>query len=316
MNNKLIKDISSCVLAAMLLSTGASAQAITQGDQTAITAENTSSATFNACTEKIRSVYTERYPEQVEVVNSVIDDVTSDSVFWECFEYEGKAAFRILEDTLMDALTPTVETYSFSEGMYYNMYTIPHIQQVHNNYCGVAATQMALIGSQLIPNTAQNRSSDKQWEIANTMNLNGNAATIFDITSYMNRYYHENAISKYRTKIFTESTCNKIINYLTLALQSNTVPIMLIPDTSKFEYYKGYRTSHFVVVKKVDTVTRTITVIDPFHLDGENNQWMNDAFFGMQTITYDELYSVTQNRTDICLSVCSYDTLPPNQYVY
>lgn len=315
MSNKLVKSISSCALAAMLLSTGAAAQTATQ-DNAAISVENIS---FSGCVEKIKSVYTERYPEQVDIVNGVIDDVTSDKTFLEYYEYEGKTAFRILEDTLMDALTPAIEPYNYDGQVAWTNYTVPAIAQINNNYCGVAATQMALIGSGLIPNNATNRSEDMQKAIADTMKLNGSSANIsLNITPYINSKYFSNAAVKYNTKCFTINSYSKLPYYLSDSLKSSRVPVIMIPDTSYLGYYEGYSYSHYMVVKRVDTVNKTLTVVDPFHLSYTDNlnQWKNETFFGEHTISFDELFGSPKNRKDIWASVYTYDTLGYYDYVY
>lgn len=315
MNNKLIKGISSCVLVSMLLNTGAAAQ-VAQDNTAAIGTENTS---FSSCVEKIRSVYTERYPEQVDVINNVIDDVTSDNTFLEYYEYEGKTAFRILEDTLMDALMPAIEPYNYDGQAAWTNYTVPAIAQINNNYCGVAATQMALIGSGLIPNNATNRSEDMQKAIANTMGLNGSSANIsLNITPYINSKYFSNATIKYNTKCFTINSYSKLPYYLSDSLKSSRVPIIMIPDTSYLGYYEGYSYSHYMVVKRVDTVNKTLTVVDPFHLSYTDNltQWKNETFFGEHTISFDELFGSPKNHEDIWASVYTYDTLDPYNYIY
>lgn len=311
MSNKLIKGISSCALAAMLLSTGAAAQVTTQDGTAAASTENIS---FSDCVEKIRSVYIERYPEQVEVVNGVIDEVTSNETFLECYEYEGKTAFRILEDTLMDALTPTVETYNYDGKVAWTSYTIPVITQRTNYHCGVASTLMALIGNGKISNLGPDEAKEKQKEIAREWGISDttSANITLHITPYMNRYYSENATHKYRVKCFTINTYDKITKYLSVALQADTVPIMMIPDTSFFEYYKGNSYPHYMVVKKIDTVNRIITVVDP-HYDSRFN--------GEHTITYDELYDVLRKKKDpddedIWLSVYTPDTLGYWEYIY
>lgn len=313
MNNKLIKGISSCVLVSMLLNTGAAAQ-VAQDNTAAIGTENTS---FSGCAEKIRSVYTERYPEQVDVINNVIDDVTSDKTFLEYYEYEGKTAFRILEDTLMDALTPTAEPYSFDGTVAWNTNTVPAIKQYNNYYCGPAAVQMALIGCKISSDT-----SDKfQKEIGGKLGTNAVDGTNFrSVTPYMNENISENAICKYRSKYFTEYTCNKMVYYLADAVKSNTVPIILIPNTAFLKYYEGYSCSHFVVVKRVDTLNKTITVVDSFYND-QLPKSKNDAFFGEHTITYDDLFNIILNNPNkeqkyMWASVYSYDTLSPIEYIY
>lgn len=298
MNKKILTGITSCTFAAMILCTGAVAQAVSPQDGTAIIgAEN---ASFSDCVETIRNIYTERYPEQVDVVNNVIEDITSDETFLACYEYEGETAFRILEDTLMDALTPTIEPYNYNGTTAWTNYTLPAIMQVNKSYCGVASTQMALIGSGLISNTSDNGGEDKQLAIANEWGLNGNPANIiYNITPYMNKYYSANAATKYRVKAFTANTYNKLPYYLSDSLKGNAVPIILIPDTSYLGYYKGDSYNHYMVVKSIDTFKKTLTVVDP-HYD--------TRYFGEHTISFDELFGCPKNGEYIWASVYSIDT--------
>lgn len=306
MNKKILIGIASCVLAAMTLCTGAAAQTVLPDSAAVIDTENTS---FSDCVEKIRGVYTERYPEQVDVVNGVINDLTSDKTFWECYEYEGKTAFRILEDTLMDALTSTIEPYNYDGTSAWSYYTVPEIMQVEKTYCGVASTQMALIGSGLISNTAYNRGEDKQRAIYSEMNfsIEDGAHITYHVTPYMNKYYSANATAKYRVKAFTINSYNKLPYYLSDSLRSNAVPIIMIPNTSYLEYYKGYSCSHYMVVKKVDTFNKTLTVVDPNY---------DTRYFGEHTISFDELFGCPKNQEDIWASVYSIDTLDEYHYLY
>lgn len=311
MNKKILTGIASCALVAMTLCTGAAAQAVSPDSAAVIGTENTS---FSDCVEKIRSIYNERYPEQVDVVDGVIDVVTSDKTFLECYEYEGKTAFRILEDTLMDALMPTIEPYNYDGTSAWSYYTVPEIMQVEKTYCGVASTQMALIGSGLISNTAYNRGEDKQRAIYSEMNfsIEDGAHITHHVTPYMNKYYSTSATAKYRVKGFTIYSYNKLPYYLSDSLRSNAVPIIMIPDTRFLGYYKGYSCSHYMVVKKVDTFNKKITVVDP-HYDAR--------YFGEHTISFDELYNVIFNAPDpddrnIWASVYSIDTLGNFEYIY
>lgn len=67
-----------------------------------------------------------------------------------------------------------------------------------------------------------------------------------------------------------------------------------------------------MVVKRIDTFNKTLTVVDP-HYDAR--------YFGEHTISFDELYNVilknpdSKNR-DIWASVYSIDTLGSYEYIY
>lgn len=311
MNKKILTGITSCALAVTMFSTGAAAQTVAQDGTAVISTGNTS---FSDCVETIRSIYTERYPEQVDVVNNVIEDITSDETFLACYEYEGETAFRILEDTLMDALTPTIEPYNYNGTTAWSYYTVPTIMQVEKKHCGVASVQMALIGSGLIPNTSDNRGKDKQRAIADEMNLSSEDAAhiTYNVTPYMNKYYSANATAKYRVKGFTINSYNKLSYYLSDSLRSNAIPIIMIPDTRFLGYYDGDSYRHFMIVKRIDTFNKTLTVVDP-HYDAR--------YFGEHTISFDELYGVILNAPDpddrnIWASVYSIDTLDEWHYLY
>ncbi|MDE7398201.1 MAG: C39 family peptidase [Oscillospiraceae bacterium] len=303
MNNRLVKGISSCVLATMLLSTGAAAQTATQNN-VAVSTENIS---FSGCVDKIRSVYTERYPEQVEVVNGVIDEVTSNETFLECYEYEGKTAFRILEDTLMDALTPAIEPYNYDGQVAWTSYTVPVITQMNDYYCGPAAVQMALIGNGFLSNTSENRENKKQQEIAKELSTSSSGGTyIFKITKYMQGFISSETIT-YKSKLFTRYTYDTIFGLFSTSLRSNKVIILNIPDTSYLGYYNGKRYSddgHYVIIKKFDETKRKLTVVDPFHLnkvDTATNNYLNNE----HEISLDDLISLAKD-TNFWASVYTY----------
>lgn len=311
MNKRILTSISSCALAAAMLCTGAAAQAAPQDGTAVIDTENTG---FSDCVEQVRSVYTERYPEQVDEVNSIIDGMVCDETFLNCYNHEGNTAFRILEDTLTDALTPTATPYGYDGTVAFTWYTFPDIAQIKDGYCGVAATQMALIGSNLLENNSTNSSSSKQSEIALSMGLYSGVADIaYHITPYMNNYYPANASYKYRCKAFPGGTIDKMMFYLSYSLRSDAVPILLFTDTSKLGYYNGYKTSHYVAVSRVDTFRKTITVSDPFHSSTDSSK--NASLFGTHIITYDELCNAAKSGY-IWASVYSSDTGGAFDYIY
>lgn len=68
------------------------------------------------------------------------------------------AAMMLCTGAAAQAVSPQDGTVAWAH------YTVPSIMQVEKSYCGVAATQMALIGSGLIPNTSDNRGG-KIWGI-------------------------------------------------------------------------------------------------------------------------------------------------------
>lgn len=294
MNNKLIKSISSCVLAAMLLSTGAAAQENTQDEQAAITGESTSSAEFYACVEKIKSVYTERYPEQVEVVNRIINKLTSNEVFLGCYEYEGKTAFQILEDALMNALMPSVQPYSYSSGVYFTQYSVPTITQIKDYYCGPAATQMALFGCGLVStNYDYFRSGALQAEIASKLGTSKEDGTIIAyITNYMNSNYSSS--NPFKSMWFDYDSSHDVISYLMYSLENDATPILRVADTKYFNYYGGKSFVHYVTITKIDMIRSTITVVDP-HYDS--------TYGGEHTISFVELYNTSKDDMGLWVSV-------------
>lgn len=290
MNKKILTGITSCALAAMTLCTGAAAQSVSQDGMAVIGTENTS---FSNCVEQIRSVYTDRYPEQVDVVNTVIDEVTSNKIFLEYYEYESKTALRILENALTDALTPPIEPYSYNGTVAWTDYEVPKIAQVENNYCGPAAVQMALIGSGLWANNTDNKSESKQRDIASAMGVGRYGVDIAIVTNYMNKYYSSSSICQYESRFFISYSVDKVVYYLSDSLRGNQVPIIMIPNTKYLEYYDGYSCTHFIVVKKVDTLNKTLTIVDPFHNDSMDA--LNKKCFGEHTLTFDQLYNVVNN---------------------
>lgn len=294
--------IFSGLLATTLLFTGSGAQTLAMAE----TQETAPADDLQSCAENIKRIYKERYPDNDDVIDEIVDIISSDDEFIYIFENEGSKAFQIVEDSLRDVLDPTPEPYYVVNGVYQTACAVPTVTQAKNNYCGPASVLQALIGTGDLSNTSDNKSKAKQDDVAKRMGMGSNGARVDDITIYMNTYYLNTATSNsYKSVLFPYTLRGKVISYLTYSLQHNGATIVRISDTSLLGYYNNVSCEHFVTVTKVDTIFRTITIVDPTNLSGLG---------GEHVITYDELFETARVGSGLWVSV--YTNNSGGSYVY
>ena len=93
---------------------------------TAVVAEDLS---LEGCAENIKRIYKERYPEQAEMIEEIVDTVSANEEFIYIFERNGASAFGIIENTLERALVPSVSPVGWNDDTYYTDYPCQKIQQ-------------------------------------------------------------------------------------------------------------------------------------------------------------------------------------------
>ena len=81
---------------------------------------------INEFASNIANVYIAKYPSEYIMINNIIGEIVNKDVFIECYESDGKAAFQIVEDSLRDALEPSV--FALKNGKYY--VSVPTVSQV------------------------------------------------------------------------------------------------------------------------------------------------------------------------------------------
>lgn len=301
---KILKlGIFSGLLAATVLFGSSGAQTLAMAE----TQESAPADDLQSCAENIKRIYKERYPDNYDVIDDIVDTISSDDEFIRTFEYKGAKAFQIVEDSLRDVLEPTPEPYYAVDGVYRTSGTVPFIMQTRDNYCGPAAVLQALIGTGYLSNTSDNKNYTKQKEVSEKVFDNG-SANITLIADYMQEYYKDITPNKfYKAKAFTwrPESKSKVIGFLTYSLQNNGAPIVNVYDTSKFGYYGNVSQRHYVTITEVNTNTKSITVMDPNYGAGLG---------GTHTITYDELLELTGTAGNLWVAV--YTNVGGDGYTY
>lgn len=94
---------------------------------------------------RLKAVF--KYPDQAEMIDDIVNTLSSSDEFISIFETEGASAFCIIEDSLRDVLEPAAAPCGYTPDWYFSDYANPLIKQVGGEGCGPASALMALIGS-------------------------------------------------------------------------------------------------------------------------------------------------------------------------
>lgn len=297
MNNNFAKILSSFAMVGVLACTGVAAQAAE-----AVSTECADTLSIGGCAANIKRIYTANYPEEADMINEIVDTLSSSDEFIAIFNDEGATAFQIIEDSLRDALVPTASVQTVSKGVYSSRYTVPAIYQRTNYYCGPASVLQALIGngvlsdvysvsrSELGSNNIRNQNSvSKQNEIAGAMGTTAaNGTYIGSISAYMRNHFPAKNGYEYKAKAFTRYTYGNAIELVKASLAQNAVPIIRVPDTSVLYYYHGTSQSHYVCVSKVDTENNEVTLVDPNCTGGTDDP----RYMGTWTVPMSEFENI------------------------
>lgn len=298
MNAKLMKIFSACAMAATLSFSTVAAQAAEIAN-----AECVETLTIGNCGANIKRIYTAEYPEQAEMINEIVDTVSADSEFINIFNSEGATAFQIVEDSLRDALEPSVSTFSTRA----SIYSLPeyNINQYYSTYCGPASAIQALVSSGKISEPSNPTSA--VYNAGQAMGTNSGGTNITNLSNYMNRYESSTSV-KYRAKAFTRYSYDKALDFVIYSLANGRAPIMRVYDTALMSYYNGATYSHYVTIIGINTNTEKITVSDPHY---------SSAYRGIHTITFSEFYDLMKgdsSTVDGWLSV--YTSIGGDSYTY
>ena len=307
MNRRLNKLIFSCLMVATLTYTSVTAQAEETVDMEYADTEYTDSLCIGSCAANIKSIYKAKYPEQAEVIDDIVDTLSSSDQFVAIFNEEGASAFYIIEDSLRDVLEPTAEPCMQTDELYTTKYLVPAVRQNTNNNCGPASTLMALIGSGASGysyTTDTNTLNTWQNNLVEQLKPDTNGTPIGNITNVMKANVPSRNGYSYKTKAFTKNSYNKALGYIESSLIMDAVPVILINDTSLLSYYNGESYHHYMVVTSVDTLAGLVTVIDP-HYD--------DKFFGVHYISFTEFTNMVKNCKDFWVSTYTTDS---SDYAY
>lgn len=260
MNVKIMRLFSACTMAAVLTCTGVAAQAAE-----AVNTEYADALSISGCATNIKSIYKANYPEQADMIDDIVDTLSSSDEFAAIFDDEGATAFQIIEDSLRDALVPAASTYSLSGGVYKAKKPVPEIRQINGYYCGPASVLMALYGN--------GDATDSQTNIASALGTtSSNGTYITSISAYMRQKHAASGGYEYKAKAFTCYTYQNAIELVKTSLQQNAVPIIRISDTSVLGYYNGRSQTHYVCISEVNTINKTVTLVDP------NNTMVNGKY--------------------------------------
>ncbi len=313
MRNKTAKILSSFALAAMLTCTGVAAQAVEVVDT-----EYADTLSIESCSANIKGIYKENYPEQSEMIDDIVDTLSSSDEFISIFEDEGATAFQIIEDSLRDALVPTVAPTAWDddEVVYYTKYRFPSIRQKETNFCGVASMLMALMGSGKEEYITNSSLTDKmQYDYAEEVGIysaekgnTGKGLHIQTMKDFLQKRFTPNSLNyEYRVKGFTKYTVQHLEDILATALSCDTVPIISVNEPWRLSYYPdnyGLGT-HYIVIESIDLATGNVDVVDPHY---------SDEYFGRHTIKIDEVKDLVYSKQG--LWICVYTKAPDGDYVY
>ncbi|MBR2402629.1 MAG: hypothetical protein IKB01_07670, partial [Lachnospiraceae bacterium] len=261
---------------------------------------------------RITDKYVLDYPEDKEIIENIALEITCDEEFISIYKEEPEVALEIIEDAIMDYLTPSVSNYALNNAIFFLDYSVPVVNQLCYNpstgsalytYCGAAATIQALIGNGLLSNTSANTDSTAVYNMGIELGTNSNGTTIGSITSKMKSYYASGSAT-YKTKAFTVYSYDKALYYIQYSLYHGKAPIMRVKETSDLDYYGTTDLTHYVTITKVNMNDSTITIVDPNY---------NASYRGEHVISMTEFEEIMKSSGFI--SVYTADT-SDNAYEY
>lgn len=288
MNKRFIKLFLSCAMILTLACTCVMTQA-----EEVVGKELTDTQSISACAANVKNIYKAKYPDQAEMIDDIVNILSSSDQFISIFETEGASAFCIIEDSLRDVLEPAAAPCGYTPDLYLSDYANPLIKQVDSRSCGPASTLMALIGSGApeYPYT-RDETTLNDWQVNLKEKLEG--TDIKYITKFLQEKVPSRNGYKFKSKAFTKYSYNLAFDFIADSLINDAVPVLLVWDTSLLGYYNGYSCGHYMVVVCIDTLEREITLADP------NN---NPAYFGYHVISFDEFNYLAENASDLWMSV-------------
>ncbi len=236
--------------------------------------------TYNSV-QLVKAEFTNKYPDDIELIEEVINIAMCDSIFIETYEYDNELAIEILENTLINSINQKyqISTHASGDnGIYYSLVDVPVVKQATDWYCCPASVIEAFIGNAVFTDTERNKSSEMQNSIATELGVSQeNGAPIpAKVASVLNKRLSGNP---YGIGYFTYLSYDSAIDYAKSALQNYYVPLVRIADTSTLGYYGTKPLTHYVAISKIDCNRKKITIVDP------NN---DSRFGGEHEITFDE----------------------------
>lgn len=252
--------------------------------------------------ENTKTAFKLTYPEQEDVIDEIVDAIVSNDTFISIFEDDARAVFRIVEDSLRDALEPLPQPIAETDEIFYSKYNLTPIKQRNSDYNAAAATLMALVGSGVSEYIGKNTDT-MQRNIYSNFNTNPQSGEVIrDITYLMWQKVPSTAGYAFQTNAFVTTAANAFDNMLTRlkgSLSCDGIPIIKIDDTKYLDYYKGTSLKNkFLVVTQVDILGECVTVYDP-----------NDdsRYFGDHVIDFDRLEFLFKKSSVFWISGLAYD---------
>lgn len=278
----------------------------------AIETECAQSYTIEGCAANIKSVYKERYPEQTEIIDEIVDLLSASDEFVGIFEYEGARAFQIVEDSLTDVLDPEPMPLMQTDDLYVSKYSFPKVKQINSYYCGPASAVMALIGSGVSGyNYTLDTDITNKWqrELAVELQTEENGGTtMVDMDRVLSEKIPGAYGYNYKGKAFLPYAHNKIIDFIEVSLVMDAVPIIRIQGYNLL-WYTNMKIDHFLVIYSVDFNSNYITLVDPYDVKGKST-------FGLHTITFDEFNDMVESCSDYIFWAFGYTKWRDGYYVY
>ncbi len=223
----------------------------------------------------VRAEYVDEYPNDVELIDNVIEDIFDDPQFTAIYDCDEEEA----ADTLRDALDRSIQSECGIQPQSYvgtyasSKYYVPVVKQKTNYYCGPASIIEALVGNGIL----DDENSVTQGTIAAKAGTTSNGTYVYKVRDVLNSYYSS---SPYEYKYVSHYTSKDSVYLLVDSLANDFVPVVLFSNTSKLGYYNGKAYSHYVAVEYVDLNAKKIGIVDPNYISpyGGEHEVSFDSF--------------------------------------
>lgn len=225
----------------------------------------------------------EEYPDDVELIDAVIELVTNDPNFVVIYDNNRDEGLDLLRGNIKASIREQsgIDAYAYSNGEYYSVFGVPVVTQATDWYCCPASFISALIGGMAFTDTDANKGKAMQDTIANELGVTEEkgAPAVSTVKDCLNKHFGGNI---YGYHMFTKYCYEQSIKYMADALEKEYIPLVRVTDTSAFKYYNGNSFSHYVAVSSINYLNKTLVIMDPHNKSPYN---------GNHTITFDEFYN-------------------------
>lgn len=242
----------------------------------------------------ILSEYILSYPQYEFQINDTFGIIVQSDNFQFALEHNPDSAYKILNDN-MDFLVESLDIDNsitlpqyVSNGIYAADYTVPVVKQQKTYNCGIAAALQALIGDGILENTSSNKSLSKQNQLENQINSScSETYSQYQRPTMIEYILNEYSSGSYTNLIVTRYTVGNILTKMKTSLKEGYCPVVLVDDTSYLDYYNNCEYSHYVTVSRINAISGTVTVVDPFNSSLVSGS--SSSFGGTHTVDDDDL---------------------------